>query len=85
MKLYLNTASPYDAAEHALDSSALSVEEGRVAVLPAAVELWRDVRHRAFALALAADAVDVIALIAIEDSGIGHLLQKETSARAISD
>ena len=64
-----------DAAEHALDGVAVAVEEGREATLPATIDLRRDVGHHAALLNLTADRVAVIAFVAIEDQGWGHLLQ----------
>ena len=65
------------ATEHALDGVAVSMEDGREAILPASVRLGRDVRHRALSLDLSVDGIAVITLVAVQDRGTRwHLFEQ---------
>ncbi len=80
-----DSAEVLEAAEHPLDSVAVAVENRRETVFPAPIGLWRDVRHRAVGLHLAADRIAVIALVAMQDVALGQALKKPGARRAISD
>ena len=70
-------AKVLEASEHTLDRVAIAVEVGREAVLPAPVDLWRDVGCSALALDLAANGIAVIALVAMEDFGGGDMVEQD--------
>jgi hypothetical protein len=70
-------------AAHALDGVAVTVEEGRKAVLPLPVGLGRNVRHGLAVLDLAAEGVAVIALVAMQNIAGRHPCQKLRAGRAI--
>lgn len=74
-----------EAPEHALDGVAVAVEIGREAILPAAVDLGRDVGSSALALDLATDGVAVIPLVAMQDFGGGHLVEQGIGGGAVGD
>ena len=58
-----------EAAEHALDRVAITVEVGREAALPHSGGLGRDVGCGPLALDFVADGVGVIPLVAVQDLG----------------
>jgi len=76
-------AKVLEASKHALDRVAIAVEVGREAVLPAPVDLWRDVGCSALALDLAADGIAVIALVAMEDFGGGDVVEQGIGGNAV--
>lgn len=78
-----DSAEVLETSEHALDGVAVAIEDWREAVLPAPVGLGWDVRRRSFALDLAADGVAVIALVATQDGGCGHLVEQRIGGRAV--
>ena len=78
-----DSAEVLEASEHALDGIAVSVENRREAVLPAPIDLGRNVRRGSLALDLAADGVGVIALVAIQDGRDGHLVEQHIGGNAI--
>lgn len=81
-----DTPEVLEAAEHALDRVAVTVEDRRETVFPAPVGPRRDVGHRAVLLDLPANGVAVVALVAMQDDASGrHLLQQDRSGGAISD
>jgi len=73
-----------DASEHALDGIAVAVEEGREAVLPASIGLWRDIRRGALVLDFATDGVAVVALVAVQDRRFGHLVEQGVGGNTVS-
>ena len=74
-----------EAPEHALDGVTVAVEIGREAILPATVDLGRDVGCGALALDLATDGIAVIALVAMQDFGAGHLVEQGIGGGAVGD
>ena len=64
-----NPSEVLETSEHALDGVAIAIEVGREAVLPAPVDLGRDVGCGALALDLLADGIGVIALVTMQDFG----------------
>lgn len=76
-------AEVLEAPEHALDGVTVAVEDGREAVLPASIDLGRDIRRGAQALDFAADGVAVVALVAVQDGGFGHLVEQGIGGNAI--
>ena len=78
-----NPAKILDAPEHALDGVAISVEDGRKAVLPASIGLGRNVRRGALALDLATDGVAVVTLVAVQDRRFGHLVEQGVGGGAV--
>ncbi|TXT42380.1 MAG: hypothetical protein FD139_3656 [Methylocystaceae bacterium] len=50
-----------------LDGVAIAIEEGREAVFPASIGLWRNVRHRASIFHLPAESVAVVTLVAMQN------------------
>ena len=78
-------AEVLEAPEHALDGVAVAVEIGREAILPAAVDLGRDVRRGALALDLATDGVAVVPLVAVQDVGGGQLVEQGIGGGAVGD
>jgi len=80
-----DSAEVLETAEHALDGVAVAVEIGREAVLPAAIDLGRNVRCGTLALDLATDGVAVIAFVAMQDFGGGNLVEQGIGSNAIRD
>ena len=78
-----DSAKILEASEHALDGVAVAVQVGREAVLPASVGLRWNVRSGPLALDLAADGVAVVALVAVQDHGCGHLVEQGVGGGAI--
>ena len=78
-----DSAEVLDPSEHAFDGVAIAVEAGREAVFPAPVGFGRDVRRGALALDLAADGVAVVALVAVQDRGRGHLVEQSIGGDAV--
>jgi len=76
-------AKVLEASEHALDRVAIAVEVGREAVLPAPVDLGRDVGCGALALDLAADGIAVITLVAMKDFGGGDVVEQDIGSDAV--
>ena len=74
-----------EAAEHAFDGVAVTVEIGREAALPATIGLRRDVGSSALALDLAAYRVAVIALVAVQDFGGGEVVEQGIGGNAVGD
>ena len=75
-----DSAKILEASEHTLDGVAVAVQVGREAVLPASVGLRWNVRSGPLALDLAADGVAVVALVAVQDHGWGHLVEQGVGA-----
>jgi hypothetical protein len=80
-----NSSEVLEAPEHALDGVAVAVEIGREAILPATVDLGRDVGCGALALDLATDGIAVIALVAMQDFGGGHSVEQGIGGGAVGD
>ena len=78
-----NPAEVFEAAEHAFDGVAVTVEIGREAALPATIGLRRDVGSSALALDLAAYRVAVIALVAVQDFGGGEAVEQGIGGNAV--
>ena len=78
-------AEVLEAAEHAFDGVAVTVEIGREAALPATIGLRRDVGSSALALDLAAYRVAVIALVAVQDFGGGEVVEQGIGGNAVGD
>ncbi len=78
-------AEVLEAAEHAFDGVAVTVEIGREAALPATVGFGRDVGGSALALNLAAYRVAVIALVAVQDFGGGEAVEQGIGGNAVGD
>jgi len=78
-----NPAKVLEAPEHAFDRVAIAVEIGREAVLPAPVELGRDVGCGAAVLDLGADGVGIVALIAVQDFGPRHGVEQDIGGDAV--
>ena len=78
-----DSAEVLEASEHALDGVAVAIEDGRETVLPAAIGLGRNIGRGAAALDFAADGVAVVALVAVEDVGRGHLVEQRVGGDAI--
>ena len=74
-----------DPSEHALDGVTVTVEGRREAVLPAAIGFGRNVRGGALALDLAADGVGIVALVAEQDRGRGHLIEERVGGDTVGD
>ena len=72
-------------AEHALDGVAVAIEERREAVLPFAIGLGRNVRHRAASFDLPTDGVGVITLVAVQDVTPRKLFEQDRASGAIGD
>lgn len=72
-----------DASEHALDGVAIAIEGRRETVFPAPVCLGWNVRRGTHALDLAADRIAVIALVAMQDLGPGHLVEERVGGNAV--
>ena len=72
-----------EAAEHALNRVAITVEVGREATLPGSVGLGRDVGRCPLALDLAAHRVGVIALVAVQDLGRGDPVEQDIGSDAV--
>ena len=72
-----------EAAEHALDRVAITVEVGREAALPHSGGLGRDVGCGPLALNLAAHGVGVIPLVAVQDLGRGDLVEQTFGRDAV--
>ena len=68
-----------------LDGVSLSIEEGRKAVFPFAIGLWRNVRHDAAILDPTPDGVAVVALVAVQDFARWKKREKFRASRAIGD
>lgn len=80
-----DSAEVLDAPEHALDGVAFAIEGGREAVFPAPVDLGRDVRRGAQVLDFASNGIAVVALVATQDRGRGHLVEQRVGGDAIRD
>lgn len=78
-----DSAVVLDPSEHAFDGIAVAIEDGREAGLPAPVSLGWNVRRSPPAFDLASDRVAVVALVAIEDIGRGHLVEQRVGGDAI--
>jgi hypothetical protein len=65
-----------EAAEHALDGIAMTVEIGRETALPATVGLGRDIGGSAHGFDLAAHGVAVIALVGVQDFGTDKMVEQ---------
>ena len=78
-----NPAEVLDPSEHAFDGLAVAIEGGREAAFPTPVGVGRNVRGSALALDLATDGIAVVALVAIEDIGRGHLVEQRVDGDAI--
>lgn len=78
-----DAAEVLDATEHALNRIAVSVEEGREAVLPFPVRLGRDIGERAASANLLPDGVAVIAFVGMQDGRRRHLLDQHHPGSAI--
>ena len=78
-----DSAKILEASEHTLDGVAVAVQVGGEAVLPASVGLRWNVRSGPLALDLAADGVAVVALVAVQDHGCGHLVEQGVGGGAI--
>jgi hypothetical protein len=72
-----------EAAEHALDRVAITVEVGRETTLPGSGGLGRDVGCGTLALDLAAHGVGVIALVAMQDLGGGDAVEQNLGSDAV--
>ena len=59
----------FEATEHAFDGISVAAEIGREAVLPDAICLGRDVRHRALGFGQTSDLITVIAFVGVQDTG----------------
>ena len=80
-----NSSEVLEAPEHALDGVAVAVEIGREAILPATVDLGRDVGCGALALDLATDGIAVISLVTMRDFGGGHSVEQGIGGGAVGD
>ncbi len=78
-----DSAEILEASEKALDRVAVAVEVGREAVLPASVDLGRNIGSGALALDLSADGVAVIALVAVQDPCCRHLVEQGVGGGAV--
>ena len=78
-----DSAEVLEAAEHALDGIAFSVERGRKAGLPPAVGLGRDVRCGALGFDLSTHGVAVIGFVAQKEVAFRHELQQGLGRGAI--
>ena len=76
-------AEVLDPSEHAFDGIAVAIEGGREAVFPTPVGFGRNVRGCALALDLAPDGFAVVALVAIENIGLGHLVEERVGGDAM--
>jgi hypothetical protein len=76
-------AESLDPSVHALDGIAVAIEDGREAGLPAPIGLGWNVRRGTLALNFATDGVAVVALVAIEDVGRGHLVEQCVGGDAV--
>jgi len=75
----------FDAAEHAFDGVAIAVETGREAILPATIDLGRDVGRSSLALDFAADGVTVVSLVAVQDFGRADAIEQIIGGDAVRD
>lgn len=71
--------------EHALDGVAVTIEERRETILPLAVGLGRDVRHRVKILDLPADRIGIVAFVAVQNFAIRKSQEQFGSGCAIGD
>ena len=78
-------AEVFQAAEHALDGIAVTIEVGREAILPASVDLGRDVRRGPLALDLSADSITVIPLVAVQNFGRREVVEQGIGGNAVRD
>lgn len=75
----------FDAAEHAFDGVAIAIEAGREAILPAAIDLWRDVGRGSLALDFATDGIAVVSLVTVQDVGVGEAIEQIVGGDAVRD
>lgn len=80
-----DSAEVFEAAEHALNGVAITVEIWREAFFLAAVGLERDVGCSALAFDLAADSIAVVALVTMQDLGGRQLIEQGVGGDAICD
>lgn len=78
-------AKVFQAAEHALDGIAVTIKVGREAILPASVDLGRDVRRGPLAFDLSADAIAVIPLVAVQNFGRREVVEQGIGGNAVRD
>jgi len=75
----------FNAAEHAFDGVAIAVETGRKAILPAAIDLGRDIGRSSLALDFAADGIAVVSLVTVQDVGVDEVIEQTVGGDAIRD
>ena len=80
-----DSAKVLEAAEHAFDGVAVTIEDRRETVFPAAIGLGRDIGGSALAFDFAANGVTVIAFVAVQDRGRGHAFEKGVCGNAVGD
>lgn len=71
--------------EHALDGVAVSIKVWRETVFPDAIDFGRDVGRGSDCLDLSAHGVGVVALVAMDQIGGGHLVEQGVGSDAIRD
>lgn len=74
-----------DAQKHAFNRVAVAIGEGREAVFPDAIDLWRNVGEGPRSTDLPPDGVAVIACVGIDESGFRHLFEQDSACLAVSD